>query len=278
MDFLEELSHHGTLDQKWGFRNYQYPNGSLTPLGRIHYGVGPPRSDAMGTSDATANILSANSDKNISDLHSSATSVGKEYASSKSDVEIKSKTATSGKDSKKTESKPAEEQKPDAAKNKDQEMQEAVKRHNLEKQYEKIGSREEAMRDYINQRNLQKQYDQLKKEEAGPSLTEQTKKALEDASRMIEQAKKSNQEYIKAHTGKKTLDLSKMSNQELQDAINRGRLESQYNEMFAPTVTNVSAGKKALSNILEYAGPILATATSAVTLASLINQYKKSKT
>lgn len=39
----EELRHWGVLGQKWGILRYQYPDGSLTPLGREHYGVGPPR-------------------------------------------------------------------------------------------------------------------------------------------------------------------------------------------------------------------------------------------
>lgn len=40
------LEHSGTKGQKWGQRRYQYADGSLTPLGREHYGVGKPRSDS----------------------------------------------------------------------------------------------------------------------------------------------------------------------------------------------------------------------------------------
>lgn len=36
----EYLSHHGIKNQKWGQRRYQNKDGSLTPLGRIRYGVG----------------------------------------------------------------------------------------------------------------------------------------------------------------------------------------------------------------------------------------------
>jgi len=34
------LMHHGVKGQKWGNRQYQYEDGSLTPLGRVHYGYG----------------------------------------------------------------------------------------------------------------------------------------------------------------------------------------------------------------------------------------------
>lgn len=39
-----ELKHHGVEGMHWGERNYQYEDGSLTPLGRIHYGYGSTES------------------------------------------------------------------------------------------------------------------------------------------------------------------------------------------------------------------------------------------
>ena len=33
----DSLAHHGMKGQKWGNRLYQYEDGTLTPLGRIHY-------------------------------------------------------------------------------------------------------------------------------------------------------------------------------------------------------------------------------------------------
>ena len=38
-----ELSHSGVLNMKWHVRRYRNYDGTLTPLGREHYGVGPPR-------------------------------------------------------------------------------------------------------------------------------------------------------------------------------------------------------------------------------------------
>lgn len=40
------LAHHGIKGQKWGIRNYQNPDGTLTNKGRKRYGVGKPRSKA----------------------------------------------------------------------------------------------------------------------------------------------------------------------------------------------------------------------------------------
>lgn len=38
-----ELKHWGILNMKWGIRRFQNPDGSLTPEGRIRYGVGPAK-------------------------------------------------------------------------------------------------------------------------------------------------------------------------------------------------------------------------------------------
>ena len=43
VDNSENLKHFGKLGQKWGIRRYQNPDGSLTPEGRKHYGVGEAR-------------------------------------------------------------------------------------------------------------------------------------------------------------------------------------------------------------------------------------------
>lgn len=52
-DIGEELYHHGVKGQKYGIRNYQYKDGSLTPEGRVHYGVGPARSSKVSSKSGT---------------------------------------------------------------------------------------------------------------------------------------------------------------------------------------------------------------------------------
>lgn len=46
IDEQSSLSHYRIKGSKNGVRQYQYEDGSLTPLGRIHYGVGKPREKA----------------------------------------------------------------------------------------------------------------------------------------------------------------------------------------------------------------------------------------
>lgn len=46
------LAHYGTKGMKWGARKYQNKDGSLTPLGRVHYGVGAARSAAHNVKEA----------------------------------------------------------------------------------------------------------------------------------------------------------------------------------------------------------------------------------
>ena len=41
------LMHYGVNGQKWGVRRYQNPDGSLTPEGRMRYGIGQDRIDEL---------------------------------------------------------------------------------------------------------------------------------------------------------------------------------------------------------------------------------------
>lgn len=58
LPYSEELFHHGVKDQRWGFRRYQNEDGSLTPLGRIHYGVGKMKESAGNTAKKIGSSIS----------------------------------------------------------------------------------------------------------------------------------------------------------------------------------------------------------------------------
>lgn len=61
-DNWTELYHHGIKGQKHGQRRYQNADGSLTPLGREHYGVGVRRAKAVtgaGAAVAGAGLVNA---------------------------------------------------------------------------------------------------------------------------------------------------------------------------------------------------------------------------
>jgi hypothetical protein len=61
------------------------------------------------------------------------------------------------------------------------------------------------------------------------------------------------------------MDLSKMSDKEMRDQINREILERQYNDMFAPQKS--TKGREYVNNVLETAGSVLAVGASALGIA-----------
>lgn len=64
---------------------------------------------------------------------------------------------------------------------------------------------------------------------------------------------------------RKQLDLSKMSDKEMRDQINRKLLEKQYNDIFSPQKS--TKGREYVSDILDTAGSVLAVGASALGIA-----------
>ena len=123
----------------------------------------------------------------------------------------------------------------------------------------------------VRRMNLEKQYKKLSKENEPVSKTEKTKKVVDATSTLVGQAKKLSQDS--SSPKKEKLDLSKMTDQELRDRINRTNLERQYNDMFAPPAT-VSKGRQYASNILDVAGTTLAIGSSALGIALAIKELR----
>lgn len=57
MSELAYLAHHGVKGQRRGVRQYQNPDGSLTALGRIHYGVGEARKKASAAASTVGRVV-----------------------------------------------------------------------------------------------------------------------------------------------------------------------------------------------------------------------------
>lgn len=69
------------------------------------------------------------------------------------------------------------------------------------------------------------------------------------------------------------MDLSKMTDQEMRERINRAMLEKQYDDMFNPK--KVYSGREAVSDTLEVAGSVLAITSSALSIALAIQKLRK---
>lgn len=59
------MAHHGVQGQKWGERRYQNSDGSLTPAGRAHYGVGDVRAPSSGGEHGTARVKIKQAQSNV---------------------------------------------------------------------------------------------------------------------------------------------------------------------------------------------------------------------
>ncbi len=133
---------------------------------------------------------------------------------------------------------------------------------------------DEELNSRVRRMNMEKQYNKLSKERAN-SKVEDTKRLLDATSATVKQAKKLNQESIDASRKRETLDLSKMTDKQLRDRINRANLERQYNDMFARETVSISKGQRYVSKALDVGGDVLAIGSSALAIAVAIKELSK---
>ena len=103
---------------------------------------------------------------------------------------------------------------------------------------------------------------------------ERRKRIVDTSSSMIKELQNMERDSRPKATRMK-MDLSKMSDKEMRDRINRELLEQQYNKLFAPEETPaISRGRACVKDTLEVAGTVLGVASSALAIALSIKELK----
>lgn len=97
-------------------------------------------------------------------------------------------------------------------------------------------------------------------------------KGVVDSSRDMVKELKNIDNNTRPKVKRQKMDLSKMSDQEMRNKINRALLEKQYNDMFAPQKT--SKGRECATKILETTGTVLAIGSSALGIALAIKELR----
>lgn len=102
---------------------------------------------------------------------------------------------------------------------------------------------------------------------------ERTKRVVDSGSQMAGNLKTLNDKSMRIQARRTPkMDLSKMTDQEMREQINRAMLEKQYDDMFNPK--KVYSGREAVSDTLEIAGSVLTITSSALGIALAIKELK----
>ena len=103
---------------------------------------------------------------------------------------------------------------------------------------------------------------------------ERKKRVVDTSSNMIKQIQNIEKE-TRPRSTKQKMDLSKMTDKELRDRINRKLLEKQYNDLFAPEIApSISKGRDFAKKTLDVAGTALTLSGSALGIALAIKELK----
>lgn len=126
----------------------------------------------------------------------------------------------------------------------------------------------------VKQHNIDKAY----KEAVEPKKKDRLgkiKNAVDQTNKLVDTAQRENAELMRKSVYKEKLNLSKMTDQEMRERINRQLLENQYNQLFAPEVSTVTKGQKAVDTALKVGGTVLTAGSTALSIALMIKELKK---
>lgn len=98
-----------------------------------------------------------------------------------------------------------------------------------------------------------------------------TKRLTDESSNMVNKFNDLNNKAIR-NTKRTRMDLSKMSDKEMRDQINRELLERQYNDVFNPQ--KVSKGREYTKKTLEAVGTAITLTGSALSVALAIKELR----
>lgn len=103
--------------------------------------------------------------------------------------------------------------------------------------------------------------------------TSRAKNIVDSSSNMVRELKNV-ERSTRPSPKKEKMDLSKMTDQQLRDRINRANLEKQYNDIFAQSSSSVSKGRQYVSDILDTTGTVLTIGSSALAIALAIKELR----
>lgn len=98
------------------------------------------------------------------------------------------------------------------------------------------------------------------------------KKGITDTSSTLVRELKNIEKETRPKTSRQKTDLSKMTDKDMREQINRQLMERQYESLFAEE--NTSRGRVFANNTLEIAGSTLALTSSALAIALAIKELK----
>lgn len=104
--------------------------------------------------------------------------------------------------------------------------------------------------------------------------TERKKRTVDTSFNLVKEMQNLERESRPKNT-KQRMDLSKMSDKEMRDHINRELLEKQYNNLFAPELAStISKGRQYAKTTLDVAGTALTLTGSSLAIALAIKELK----
>lgn len=230
--YFNELYHWGIKGQKWGRRRFRNEDGTLTPDGKIRYGAPKPIGKPT--------YVSARKIKRIEEAKGKSKKWGvRRYQNEDGTLTELGKRRIGGgkKDNKVAYDK-------ETGRILDDESKDRAERkihQQVAQDYQLVGSAANSASNFAR---------------TGSSLANRKSQIRQQKAR---------------EEAKRKIDVSKMSNKELQDAITRMNLERQYKDL---KTSDLAVGRSGVSDILADVGDVLAMAASAASIAYVVYQMK----